>query len=214
MWVAYTLLAVLGVVVAAILVALWAPLDLRITLVVPGRAAVRARWLFGLVRFDRELRRSGPRPVRPEPEAQEAKRGAEPRKRTRFERPRRGARIAGGLRGIDGLATAIGRLFGRLIRSVRWRGCFGRLRLGFVDPADTGEACGLIYPILVFVPRDRGIDLQFDPEWGGPAFELDMRGDVRLVPMDVCAALVRFLLSPPALRGIKVIAWDSRPETS
>ena len=216
MWVAYTLLAVSSVVVVLVLVALWAPVDVRVSAAVPGRAGVRvhARWLFGLVDVDREVPPAGARRAPVRPAEREPERRARAKKRGRFERPRRGARIADGLRRVDGLGGAVGRLIGRLFSAVQWRGFFGRLRLGFVDPADTGEACGLIYPVLVFVPRGRAVDIRFDPEWDGAAFELEVRGDVRVVPMDVLAALLRFLFSPPGLRGIKVIAWDSRLRTS
>ena len=214
LWIVSLVLAAVAVIV---LIALFAPLDLTFSVAMPRtlRPRVRVRWLHGIVAFERDLRVGAKRATPREPAAAKSeKRRDRDGRGPRFRKARRGGRIARGLLRIEGLGGETLRLIVRLFKAAQWRRLAGTLRLGLAEPSETGELCGVMGPLMVFMPRGESFDFRFEPDFAGPAFELQAQGSMRVIPADVLGALLHYILSGPALRGLKVVAWDSRLETS
>lgn len=174
---------------------------------------VRVRWLFGLVRVGDAGRRRGPaRP--PEPgdgaAARAARRSPSRARRRRAPRRFRPARLAAGLLAIEGLLPRVGGLVRDVVRSLGLRRGRIEVRAGLGDPADTGEMCGVVAPLLAWLPRRGSLRVDFRPDFEAPAFEASAEGGGRFVPARLVGALGRFALSGPGLRALKVLVWDAR----
>jgi len=80
------------------------------------------------------------------------------------------------------------------------------LVIGLPDPAETGEAVGLlwaaIFPLDALIPLRATIVPSFSEEMLAGSAE----GRLRIVPIKILPPLALFLLSPPALRaGVRAI---------
>jgi hypothetical protein len=85
-----------------------------------------------------------------------------------------------------------------------------RARLGLDDPADTGQAMGLIQPLLAVCEAVPHVDVRVEPDFRSAAFEAELHGGVRAVPAGLLAPLVAFALSPETLRTF----WSLRSSRS
>jgi len=84
------------------------------------------------------------------------------------------------------------------------------VRAGTGDPADTGELCGLVQPLLLLVPRGPAVCVEFEPEFMQEVFEAEVEGRGRLVPARIVGAAGRFVFSRAGMKAIKVLTWDRR----
>jgi hypothetical protein len=185
---------ILLAVLASLLALLAVPLDLAFSLQRrEGRqeASGTLRWLFGLVRV--RLRRPRRR-ARGAPERTGAKRGR---------RQGRGARRMMAMLRIDGFRTRLLRLARDLLRRIRVRDLSLRVRLGLDDPADTGRLWGVVGPLAAILPWPRDARVAVEPDFGGEALEIDGRGDIRVVPLQLLWAILVFALSPVTLRALR-----------
>ena len=80
-----------------------------------------------------------------------------------------------------------------------------RARIGLGDPADTGRLWALLGPLGAVAQNVPRIEMQIDPEFMDPVFELDVDGECMLVPLRVLALAAGFVLSPVTIR-----AWRGR----
>ena len=76
-------------------------------------------------------------------------------------------------------------------------------RVGLGDPADTGQIWAIIGPITAMLHNIRSAHIRIEPEFIDATLELESRGRIRLVPLQLCYLTLGLLLSPPILRGIR-----------
>ncbi len=90
------------------------------------------------------------------------------------------------------------------------RGLFGAIRvqslkidikLGLSDPADTGEAVGLLWAVLIPLEALAPLRARIEPTFSEEMLEGSAEGKLRIVPIKIIPPLIVFLLSPPALRA-------------
>ena len=194
---------VAGIILLVILV-LSVPVDLAFDLATDadGRRKLRVVWLFGLVGRDL-LRRKQKRPPK-------AKKGP-PETGEKKKRPDLGFFLS--VLRSRGLVDGVVRLVRRMLRSLRVRELDVSLRVGLPDPADTGMVYGVLWSALLLRSPSRAVRLRMEPAFEGPAFEVSLRGAVRVIPAQMAANAVRFVVSPPGLRVIKltvVSRWKKR----
>jgi hypothetical protein len=90
------------------------------------------------------------------------------------------------------------------------RGLFGTVRVSFLkieikvgleDPADTAEAAGLLWAVLIPLESLTPIRSRIEPSFSEEALEGSFEGRLRIVPIRVIPPLALFLLSPPTWRA-------------
>ncbi len=163
-----------------------------------GRGKLRVGWLFGLVGKDLLPGRK-----RRPPKVKKAKRD---KKKPDL------ALLISVLRTRE-LVTGVVRLVRRIFRSLRVQELNASLRVGLPDPADTGLMYGICWPVSSFRGFSDTIRFRMEPVFEGPAFEASLQGAVRVFPAQVAASAVRFVLSPPGLRVIRLMVvsrWKKR----
>ena len=158
-----------------------------------GRGKLRVGWFFGLV--GKELLPSKKR--RP-PKVKKARKVKRAKKKPDL------ALLISVLR-TRGLVAGVVRLFRRIFRSLRVRELDASLRLGLPDPADTGLMYGVCWPAFTFRGSSDTVRFRMEPVFEGFAFEASLQGAVRVFPAQVAASAVRFVVSPPGLRIIRLM---------
>ena len=183
---------------AALVMLLFVPADYTLSAGTRAGIRVRVRWLFGWVRIAHDSRPGTA--ARPEPQAVvERARGRR--------RSLRAARVTRRLLAIEGLVPRLLRVIAELAGSLGWRRGRIAVRAGLGDPADTGELCGLVTPVLVLLPQRPRLRLEFEPDFAAASFEAEAEGSGRFVPARAVAALGRFAVSRPGRRFIGVMLW-------
>lgn len=119
----------------------------------------------------------------------------------------RAVRMARRLLAIDGLVARFARLARELLESLAWRRGRVALRMGLGDPADTGELCGWVIPLLLAIRSRTGLEIEFQPEFAETSFDASADGSGRFVPARAVAALGRFAVSRPGRRFLGVVLW-------
>ena len=76
-------------------------------------------------------------------------------------------------------------------------------RVGLDDPCDTGRLWGSICAFAGFLHGSHRVRFQVEPEFNEAVFELDGRGEIRIIPFSLFLPAARFVLSPSTLRA----AW-------
>lgn len=166
-----------------------------------GRRKVKVGWLFGLVGKDLL-----PGKKRRPPKVKK------PRKVERAKKKPDLALLIPVFR-TRGLVAGVVRLVRRIFRSLRVRELDASLRLGLPDPADTGLMYGVCWPVSSFRSPSGTVRFRMEPVFEGPAFEASLQGAVRVFPAQVAANAVRFVVSPPGLRVIRLMVvsrWKKR----
>ena len=190
--VALTLGALLALLIALLAIPLTVVFSVRRIEATEGH--VRFRWLFGLVRFQVPISRAG----RPEPQ---------PRSKPEKEAKPRRQKKKGGAGGLFSLIrqAAFRRRVSKFIRDIlaatHARNLFLRLRIGLGDPADTGRLWAILGPVAGMARNIEGAAVRIEPEFMEPVFEVESRGQFRLVPIQVIALVTAFVLSPTMLRA-------------
>ena len=185
LWVA-TLLGALGLLLA---------IPVHVSFVVRRREALSRRiyigWMFGMIHV----------PLRP------AKRRVSRRRRRRAGKRTtgHGRRLLAMLRSRDFLSRAL-RLLRDVMRRVEVRRCDVQMRFGLDDPADTGQLWAAVGPIMAVVPTPSAARFAVEPDFTAPAFNLDARGEIRVIPIALMAVFASFLLSPPTVRALRAAA--------
>lgn len=82
-----------------------------------------------------------------------------------------------------------GKLLARLWRALRLPHLEVHTVIGFNDPADTG----LLYGLFSALPR---LPINFTPVFHRPAFEINARGTAGVIPLQILAITLAWLLSP------------------
>jgi hypothetical protein len=160
-----------------------------------GEGRLRVGWFFGMV--GKELL---PGRTRRPPKVEKARKKPDP------------ALLISVLRTGE-LVAGVVRLFRRIFRNLRIREMDASLRLGLPDPADTGLMYGVCWPAFAFRSPSGAVRFRMEPVFEGFCFEASLQGAVRVFPAQVAANAVRFVVSPPGLRVIRLMVvsrWKKR----
>ena len=180
----------LGLLLALLVALLAVPLTVVFSLhrIRETRGLVRFRWLFGLVRF--QLRIPWPAPA--------------PGKKARSPRRRKREGSASGLFSLikqPAFRRRVDKFIRDMLRATHARNLFLRLRIGLGDPADTGRLWAIVGPIAGMAHNLRSAAVRIEPEFMDPVFEVESRGQFRLVPIQFIVLTAAFMLSPTMLRA-------------
>jgi hypothetical protein len=153
-------------------------------------------WLFGLVRLP--LGRPGRRaPSRVGKHKAGRGKGPGPRRLMAM------LRSEGFTRRLLGLARD-------LLRRIQIRELNLAVRLGLDDPADTGRLWALVGPVIALLPLPTAASLAVTPDFHAEAFDVDGRGRIRVIPLQLLATLVVFALSPTTFRALYAMRSGAR----
>lgn len=155
-----------------------------------GRITVR--WLFGLVRFAIHIPDAAkPAHARPEPRSDTGKHGA-------------GRRILVVLRQAA-FRRRVYRLLRKIVAAAHFRRVSLRVRLGLGDPADTGRLWAFVGPLNATAGSLRNVQMQVEPDFIDPCFELHLAGRMLVIPLQLLALAIAFALSPASLRAWRTL---------
>lgn len=191
--------AVIGLLIVA---ALAAPLhlDLRVELAERVRGNARLRWLFGLI--DVAIGGAARRPG----SARRNRARTSPRRRpTNSSAPRR--EVLAAVRTPQFLHR-VARLVEGVLDAVRVDHLAVRARFGLGDPADTGQACGILLPLATMASL-RHIELDLVPDFERAVLAGACAGTVSVTPLRVIGVVLLFMCSPPVWRALRV--WRGAP---
>jgi hypothetical protein len=178
---------------ASVLALLAIPVDLAFSVQRhEGRQEARGTlgWLFGLVR----VRLGGPKErVRAKPERPRPRRRRRGRVRTR--------RATAMLR-VEGFGWRLLRLARDLFRRIHIRDLSLEVRLGLADPADTGRLWGVVGPLIAMLPSSLVTRLAVEAEFTREALEVEGKGSIRIIPVQLLFVMLVFVLSPSTLRAL------------
>ncbi len=178
-------------------------------------------WLFGLLRVTpslsfgagRKRKRRRPAPATAEsakssepdgpdgPEAPSTRASAEG-KRAPAERFRRVLKTKGFVRGVL-------RFLRDMARCVRFVSLHVAGRFGLDNPFDTGRLWGTFCAFTGFLHGVERVRLRVEPDFDEAVFELDGRGEIRIIPVTLFLPFIRFILAPATLRA----AWSASRRT-
>ncbi len=163
---------------------------------VHGRPRFRLRlaWLFGLV--SKEIGEGKKKP--------EERRKASEGKPTLTERRKRVRTVFKILR-TRGLLGQLGSLLRDILGQVRIRKLETNLRLGLDNPADTGLLFALVGPAIPFLSLSLPCRISVEPSFDEAVFEGYFDGGVRLWPIRLVKAFVRFAFSSATVRVVKIL---------
>ena len=173
-------------------------IPVTVTFDVSRRRALHGRflltWAFGLVRIPIPLSKAKP----PSPETDEAVR-----------KSRRAQRRS--TNSVNPIALIRQRDFRRRIlkfitdlwHAIDKRNIRLRIRLGLGDPADTGRLWAIVGPLAGLLANVKEARLEIEPEFMDALFELDSRGTIRLIPLQIITLVIALLLSPSVWQGIR-----------
>ena len=200
-------------------------IPVTITFSVVRREEVSGRitfgWLFGLLRISPSLssgagrKRKRRRPVRTAAESSESSGpdgpagqeasaartstdGKADEKRAPWERLRRVLKTRGFVRGVL-------RFLHDMARCVRFVSLHVAGRFGLDNPCDTGRLWGTFCALTGFLHGAERVRLRVEPDFDEAVFELDGRGEIRIIPVTLFLPFIRFVLTPATLRA----AWSA-----
>jgi hypothetical protein len=153
---------------------------------------IRLRWAFGLVRV-----RFASSQTTPTAHGPELERRSRQRKRPSRNKPNFLAAVR-----QKAFRRRIGRFVGDLWRVVKKDDLSLRVRIGFGDPADTGQLWALFGPIAGMLASVREASISIEPEFFEPVLHVDGCGTLRIVPLQVFYLTLALLLSPPFWQGV------------
>jgi hypothetical protein len=95
-------------------------------------------------------------------------------------------------------------LIGKLRHAIHFRRLRADIRAGLGEPADTGMLFGAFSALIPFIAAPDAVRVRWEPDYGDePVLEGTSEGLVRLRPIEVVAAVVRFFFSRPVLQTVK-----------
>jgi len=155
-------------------------------------------WLFGLVRL-----RLGKAKVRAQakPECPNVK---------RRHRKRSGARRIMAMLRIEGFGWRLLRLAQDLLRCIHIHDLSLEVRLGLDDPADTGRLWAVVGPLAAILTLPPAIRVAIEPEFSSEALEVDGKGRIRIIPIQLLFVILVFALSPSMLRALYTMGVEAR----
>lgn len=156
-------------------------------------------WLFGLVR----LRLGEPKMrVKAKPKSRpEAK---------RRHRTRRGARRVMAILRIEDFGWRLLRLVRDVFERIHIEELSLKIRLGLDDPADTGRLWAVVGPLAAMLALPQVARIVIEPEFTMEDLEIDGKGRIRIIPIQLLFVVIVFLLSPTTLRALYSMGGKAR----
>ena len=193
-WILFALLA-------SLLLLLAIPVDLAFSVQrQEGRQEGRGSlgWLFGLVRLPlgKPKMRAQAMPARLKIKRRHRKRG--------------GARRIMAMFRIEGFGWRLLRLARDLLRRIHIRELSLEIRLGLGDPADTGRLWSLVGPLAAMLALPSVTRVAIEPEFTAEALEIDGKGHIRIIPIQLLLVILVFVLSPTTLRALYTMGVEAR----
>jgi hypothetical protein len=111
------------------------------------------------------------------------------------------SRIALEVLRTEGFLGNLARLLRGLFEAIRVQSLKIDIKLGLSDPAETGEAVGLLWAVLIPLEALALLRARIEPSFSEETLEGSAEGMLRIVPIKTVPPLALFLLSPPALRA-------------
>lgn len=167
---------------------------------------IRIGWLFGRLKRDVSGSDAEEPPdtggeERPEEEKDE-KEGKEEENRGREEERSSGQlRVALAVLRTDGFPESLVRLMRGLFGTLQVRTLSIDMRIGLSDPAETGEAVGLLAAVLMPLKALSPVRARIVPSFAGEEIAGSVEGGLRIWPIKALPPIARFLLSSPAWRA-------------
>ncbi len=194
MWV----IATLASLALLIILILCIPLNVTLLVDIHGRPRFRTRlvWLFGLV--SKEIKKGSKKSAE--------KSRTVPDKRKPGVR-RANAKVVVQILRTKGLLGQLKRLLKEIFRHLKIRDLSVNLRIGLDDPADTGLLFAVIGPGTLFLKSAFSHQIRLQPAFTEAVFEGDLSGALRLQPIRLVIPLLRFALSLPTIRVLKIVVW-------
>jgi len=78
-----------------------------------------------------------------------------------------------------------------------------RIRIGLGDPADTGQLWSVVGPVAGMLANMKDVSFIIEPEFFDTTFELNGRGNIRFIPLQIFYLTIGMLLSPSVWQGIR-----------
>jgi hypothetical protein len=162
-------------------VVLFSPLDISMSIDTDSsrEPSLRLAWLFGFFRFQPRKRPRGPQ----KPDMSSAFR----------------------ILRVKGMGRGVAKLLRTILRRLEVRDFEAELTIGLDDPADTGMLIGVLTPAGIALSQLTGRPFTIRPSFGGAVFEGRGAITVRVFPVRVLPATVRFLYSMPAFSAVKLM---------
>lgn len=154
-------------------------------------------WLFGLVRLHLRKPKVGARETRGR-----SRGDLSPRKRGAVHRAKAVLRV-------EGFAWRLLRFARDLLYCVRVRDLSLNVRLGLDDPADTGRLWAVVGPLAAALATPSFARVHIQPEFAAEALEIDGKGCLRVIPIQVLFLVFVFVLSPITLRALRTITGEA-----
>jgi len=194
-WILFALLA-------SLLLLLAIPVDLAFSVQrQEGRQEGRGTlgWLFGLVRLPlgKPKMRAQAKPARLKIKRRHRKRGG-------------GARRIMAMFRIEGFGWRLLRLARDLLRRIHIRELSLEIRLGLDDPADTGRLWSVVGPLAAMLALPSVTRVAIEPEFSTEALEVDGKGHIRIIPVQLLLVILLFVLSPTTLRALYSMGEKAR----
>jgi len=77
------------------------------------------------------------------------------------------------------------------------------LLIGLDDPADTGRLWALMGPVSAVCAQSQTVLIDIEPDFSESHLEVNSRGDIRIIPLQLLALVLALLLSPPFWYGLQ-----------
>lgn len=108
-----------------------------------------------------------------------------------------------------GFVRTVLRFMRDMARCVRFVSLHVAGRFGLDNPFDTGRLWGTFCALTGFLHGVERVRLRVEPDFDEAVFELDGRGEIRIIPATLFLPFIRFVLAPATLRA----AWSASRRT-
>ena len=155
---------------------------------------IRLLWVFGLVRL-----RIPVSPTQPSPSA------IEPGPQTHQHKKRPASKQSNPLTVLRQKAfrKRVMRFICELWHAIQKRDISLSVRIGLDDPADTGQLWAMLGPLTGMLANIRQVSIGIEPEFSASTLELDSRGWIRIIPLQLLYLVLALLLSPAIWQGVR-----------
>lgn len=109
-----------------------------------------------------------------------------------------------------GFVRSVLRFLRDTARCVRFVSLHVAGRIGLDNPFDTGRLWGTFCALTGFLHGTERVRLRVEPDFDEAVFELDGRGEIRIIPVTLFLPFIRFVLAPATLRA----AWSASRRTT
>jgi hypothetical protein len=97
-----------------------------------------------------------------------------------------------------------------LLRRIYIRDLSMEVRLGLDDPADTGRLWAVVGPLAAILTLPPLTRVAIEPEFTSEALEVDGKGCIRIIPIQLLFVMLVFVLSPSTLRALRTMRAEAR----